>query len=161
MAKDALGPWLQQLSRSGVDVTVQEPDLELGRAAVRDAGFRTYSRLTDEEVLNGDLARIVTRHDLQISMYSIANSTVSRRVKNGLSSRFSLGTTAPTPHVLSPEARSADAWLRPGRGGMVVSRPEQVADGLAALSGYRQYWHEHHASWSAEGKAEELREIAG
>jgi hypothetical protein len=162
MAKDALGDLLQSIVGLGIPVTVQEPaDIDL-RLKLKTLGFSFYERLTNDEILDGTLGSIINQHGAQLCLYNNANSTISRRMRNGLSSRFAVGVTANTPALVPAVATSSARWVEQHGVGAPIDTAREVADyvGLESHAPFDR-WRTEHADWSSEGQVGHLRRSIG
>lgn len=160
MAKDALGPLLCAYQSRGFEITVADPG-NVNRDVLIEKGFRLYPRMTNSEVLDGCLASEIAAHSFQLCTYAVTNSTIGRRVNNGLSSRFALGVTANTPVIVSPAAGSSARFVRENKIGLVDDDPMAVARAASQLDQMRANWRDRHAAWSTQGQSAMLRHIMG
>lgn len=160
MKKDALGRQLLAFQALGLHVTVASPGVKELEAKLQEYGIETYPRLTNEEVLRGDLASIISKHEFHYCGYHVTNPTLARRIKLGLSSRFALGLTASTPIVCQQSASSAmDLLLKQGIGGSLSLLTDKNRGSIG--SEYRSNWRRKHQGWAIEGQRSKLAEIVG
>ncbi|WP_155832150.1 hypothetical protein [Gordonia alkanivorans] len=159
MRKDRLGPFLIELMALGFGVTVGETEDSDTNSLLRDYGFRLYDRLTNSEVLSGRLCKIIEESAIHLTSYNLCNSTIRRRVNNGLSSRFSLGVCARTCQAVPKEAKGASKFVLDHGIGFSFDSPDNFVRDVDFLEGCRRNWSISHKSWSAEGSINDLRRI--
>ncbi len=137
MAKDAVGPVLEAIESGGADVWVpsfrSHPD-----------GWRHYPRFTNAQVLDGTFATFVAQFDAQLALYQSANSTVVRRLRCGLSSRFGLAFASPTTVVVPDVSGFARRMVETLDLGFALGDPRALASELDPARRQRVA-----ASWAA------------
>jgi hypothetical protein len=159
MAKDALGKALKDYLSNGFTVTVQRPSEPNAERALSALGFMMYEPFNHAQMLDGTFSNFISEYGCQLALYNECNTTVRRRVRNGLSSRFALGLTSPSPLVISRGAVGPQRILESRGVGMAVTGPSELKERWPELQEMRQQWHATHGEWSAEGQTELLHRI--
>lgn len=161
MAKDAVGPWLESLIRSGWSVSVQRPSGSPEMISrLTELGFDLYEPFARSAITDGTFADFMAGFDANLAMYAVVNGTIRRRVANGLSTRFANALCAPAPIVVPADAKFAKSYFQRRPLGVLVDRPQNLVRMTEDLvTGDRSYWVENHAEWAGEKYCGELREI--
>jgi hypothetical protein len=159
MQKDALGKILQDYLSNGFSVTVQRPSEPNAERALRTVGFKMYEPFNHSQMLDGTFSNFISGYGCQLALYNEWNTTVRRRVRNGLSSRFALGLTSPSPLVISQGAIGPRRILESRGVGMAVTGPLELKERWPELQNMRQQWRTTHGEWTAEGQTKLLHRI--
>ncbi len=99
MAKDALGRQFRRIRREQIFVTLPQ--------AFGASEFDTYASFSEEEMLDGTFATFGSRFAGHLAIYNEFNSTIRRRVSNGLSTRFAFALTSCSPILVSDRSEFA------------------------------------------------------
>ncbi len=155
MGKDDLGPWLSGFLERGVEVHVQAPSQQAQRQILSERGYIFYQPLERKTLMDGRFAAALEPFHGNLVYYSVRNSTIARRVANGLSTRFANAVCAPTPLVVPPEATFASRFLDEMGTGIAKRDHDTIIEKLLSDGDdMRRAWHDRHASWAAETVAE-------
>ncbi|MEE3851348.1 hypothetical protein VZC37_13465 [Gordonia sp. LSe1-13] len=160
MRKDRMGPFLESLLDLGFSVTVSDTGNPSENASLSRRGLSLYSRMTNSDVLDGKLSEVIDNYAIHLAGYNVNNRTIERRVKNGLSSRFSLGICARTCQAVPKEAKSAVEFVQQHGIGFAYASPSDFVRTIEFLKGCLDNWDSSHHKWSAEAQVDSLRRIA-
>lgn len=152
MLKDDIGPQLIRLIKNGARVTVRNTgDTGLNNILLEE-GFNFYESFDRESMTNGNFSRFVSTFDAQIPIYNAHNSTIRKRVANGLSTRFVQGICSDTPLIIQNESTSGINFIRSHDTGKVMTKNlgEVLNSLLENQSLMRKNWKEKHVSWASE-----------
>jgi hypothetical protein len=160
MAKDRLGPWLEEFLRRGVAVHLQRPVDGRGADQLLARGFVLYEQLPRTSILDGRFSNHIASFDANLAMYAVVNPTLRRRVASGLSTRFANAVGAPSPVVVPPDATFARRFFEKVPIGFASNRHDEIMLRVARDGEeMRQVWASQHESWSADSTAQELSDF--
>jgi hypothetical protein len=159
MAKDALGPSLEEFMSAGMKVTVQEPLDGSSRSFLEERGYAFYPRFSNEAMVDGRFSDFAAGFGCQLVSYEIPSGVIRRRVNNGLSTRWTFGLASPAPLVAPGRSAVARSFFAAHPVGLASDDPQHVVSELGRRGeAMREYWHRHHHMWSAEGSSGPLLE---
>lgn len=154
MRKDAVGPMLEQLSSYGVHVFVPH-DADTRNLPL----MHRYPYFSNQSLLEGEFSVYLSDFDAHLVFYNEFNSTIRRRVSNGLSTRFALAITASSPIVVSSSSTFVkEYWSNDAMGFTFESMTDLYEQLLnrPALDTFRQALNENGISHSFDAKRQDI-----
>jgi hypothetical protein len=123
------------------------------------SGYSFYPDMPRDTFIDGRFSAFLTSFAGHFVTYNIDNRTISRRVRNGLSSRWSVALTANTPILVPPQADFALDFFSLFPIGMPIKDdPRRTLSSLSENAQFfRDNWSSMHHLWSGERNENTLR----
>ena len=116
--------------------------------------------MSNAQMLSGEFSALIGEFDAQLAIYNTPSSVLTRRVANGLSTRWAFGLTSPAALLVPPKATFATEFLDKHPIGCALRDPGATLDAIRGQGGrWRSTWNSQHVGWSAEGVSERLHEF--
>lgn len=159
MRKDDTSRILVNFMEAGANIYLRESGNQYIDQILMENGFHVYKNHSRESMTNGSFSEFIDGFAGQIPIYNTHNSTIRRRVSNGLSTRFAQGVCSSTPMLLNKEAKFSKEFVEDYQIGLYIEG--DISNLLFTFfqqnSRFRLNWYQKHHLWASEHYVDEFK----